>query len=153
MQVVSYTRYVRVSPKKIKFLIRGIKGMKPKDALTRLTFMKEKTTHILAKAIKTALSDAVNNYKLLEDNLVFVSIETGKGPMLKRWQPVARGMAHQIKKRTSNLKIVLEEKKTEKVPTEIQEGKIVKEEAVEAKKPEVIKEQPRSVKKERVKKA
>ena len=85
--------------------------MKPQDAVDRLSGGYAKGYILFAKAIKSALSDSVNNYKLDKDSLTFKSLEVGKGPHFKRWQPVARGMAHQIKKRTTHLKIVLEEKK------------------------------------------
>jgi len=99
-----------MSPKKAKFLADSIKKMKPADAIDRLTFGKEKGFILFAKAIKSALSDSENNYKLDKNSLFFKSLEVGKGPHLKRWQPVARGMAHQIKKRMTHLKIVLEER-------------------------------------------
>ncbi len=128
MQVISYSKYLRMSPKKAKFLADSIKKMKPTDAIYRLTFGKEKGFILFAKAIKSALSDSENNYKLDKNSLFFKSLEVGKGPHLKRWQPVARGMAHQIKKRMTHLKIVLEEKKVPRegeVPPSLPAGRQV----------------------------
>ena len=50
----------------------------------------------------------VKNLKFDEAKLRIKTIETGKGPSFKRWNPVSRGMAHSIKKRTSHIKVVLE---------------------------------------------
>lgn len=111
MQVISTTKYIRMSPKKAKFLADTIRKIAPIDAVTRLTFAKEKGAVLFSKAISQALADATNNYKLNAQDLIFKSLEVNKGPVIKRWQPVARGMAHQIKKRTTHIKIVLEEKK------------------------------------------
>jgi large subunit ribosomal protein L22 len=113
MKLITSSKYLRLSPKKTKFLVAGIKNLTPVDALSRLSITKEKSARLLSKVIKSAISNAVNNSKLSENMLVFASIEVGKGPFSKRWQPVARGMAHQIKKRTTHIKIILEEKKTE----------------------------------------
>ncbi|OGG15065.1 50S ribosomal protein L22 [Candidatus Gottesmanbacteria bacterium RIFCSPHIGHO2_01_FULL_39_10] len=130
MQIVSISRYIRISPKKAKFLANTVKKMNPQDAVERLSAGHQKGYTLFAKAIKSALSDSVNNYKLDKNTLIFKSLEVGKGPHFKRWQPVARGMAHQIKKRTTHLKIVLEEQNSKSQVTnskQIQNTKIQKE--------------------------
>lgn len=72
-------------------------------------FVTSKASRVLSDNIKIAESNAVNNLKLNKNALVIKTIEIGKGPFLKRWQAVSRGMAHQIKKRTTHVKVVLEE--------------------------------------------
>lgn len=109
MEAVAYTKYIRVSPKKIRFLARSIKGFSPGEARDRLLFVTSKAARILSDNIKMAEANAVNNLKLNKSALRIKTIEIGKGPFLKRWQPVSRGMAHQIKKRTTHVKVVLEE--------------------------------------------
>lgn len=109
MEAVAHTKYIRISPKKIRFLGRALKGLRPDEARERLIFMSGKAARILSDAIKTAQYNATNNLKLSSDNLRIKTIEIGKGPFLKRWQPVSRGIAHQIKKRTSHIKVTLEE--------------------------------------------
>lgn len=109
MEAVAHTKYIRISPKKIRFLGNALKGLSPIEARDRLMLRSEKAARILSDAIKTAQYNAINNLKLSSDNLRIKTIETGKGPFLKRWQPVSRGIAHQIKKRTSHIKVTLEE--------------------------------------------
>ena len=48
-------------------------------------------------------------------NLVIKEIIINKGPFFKRWQPVSRGMAHPIKKRTSHIKVLIAEKSETKL--------------------------------------
>lgn len=79
-------------------------------AVDKLNLEAGKRGNILVKVIKSALANAKNNNKLDANNMVIKSIEVLKGPFAKRWQPVSKGMAHSIKKRTAHLKIVLTEK-------------------------------------------
>lgn len=121
MQIVSTSRYIRISPKKASFLADSIKKLTPKAAVAVLSLSRDKSSIVLSKAIKQALSDATNNYKLNENNIIFNGIVILKGPFFKRWQPVARGMAHQIKKRTTHIKIILKE--SDKAPKEVSGSK------------------------------
>lgn len=109
MQSSSYLKYIHISSKKIKHLGQTTVGLAPQEAIDRLLIMKDKRGRTLALAIKSALANATNNQKLDSKHLKIASIEILKGPFYKRWQPVSRGMAHQIKKRTSHIKVVLKE--------------------------------------------
>lgn len=109
MSMISDTKYLRVSPKKVKSTARNISGLNTTVALEKLLFANTKASRMLTKTIKSAVANAVNNFKKNADNLIIRSISVNKGPVLKRWQPVSRGMAHKIKKPTSHIKIVLEE--------------------------------------------
>lgn len=104
------TRYVRLSPKKAEVIARTIKKMSPQLALETLVRTREKQANLFSKVIGAAISDAVQNKKMNKDELVFDSIQVTKGPAFKRWTPVARGIAHPIKKRTTHIKIILKEK-------------------------------------------
>lgn len=112
MILVSNFKYLRISPKKIKELSGSVQGFMPEDAISSLLFTGNKSGRILAKAIKSSMSNATNNLKLNAKDLRIKTIEILKGPIYKRWQPVSRGMAHQIKKRTAHIKVILEEKQT-----------------------------------------
>lgn len=109
MKSTTYIKYLRVSPKKMRELAGALKGLTPVQALDRLLLISGKAGQILAKCIKSAQANAVNGLKMSQDKLRISSIEVGKGPFFKRWNPVSRGMAHQIKKRTSHIKVTVEE--------------------------------------------
>ena len=114
MSITTNTKYLRVSPKKVKSTARNISGLNTRAALAKLLFTNTKASRILTKTINSAVANAVNNLKKNADNLLIKTISVNKGPALKRWQPVSRGMAHRIKKPTSHIKIVLEEIQTVK---------------------------------------
>lgn len=110
MEAISYIRYLRSSPRKLREWAKVLHGLSPQVAISRLTLKSDKAGRLLILAVKSAMANATNNKKAVEANLRIKTIEIGKGPMFKRWQPVSRGMAHSIKKRTSHIKVVLEEK-------------------------------------------
>lgn len=114
MEATASIKYMHISPKKIRELSRAVVGLKTQFALDRLSLLTDKGSKLLSKAIKSAQSNAVNNLKLPLDTLKIKTIETGKGPFLKRFNPVSRGMAHAIKKRTSHIKVVVEEIQSKK---------------------------------------
>lgn len=114
MEVTADLKYLHISPKKIKELGKISVGLRPSIAIERLTIAKEKGGTLLAKCLKSAYDNAINTHKLDGTKLRVKSIQILKGPYLKRFRPVSRGMAHSIKKRTTHVKVVLatiEEKK------------------------------------------
>jgi len=58
----------------------------------------------------SAVANAENNFGLDKDNLYVYEVIVGAGPTLKRWMPKAFGRAGEILKRTSKIKLVLEER-------------------------------------------
>lgn len=114
MQISAQIKYLRFSPKKLKALGKIITGQKAQEVIDRLGFAKDKGSKLIHKALKSAYYNAVNNLKKDGSTLRVKTVEIGKGPLIKRWQPVSRGMAHQIKKRMSHIKVTLEETIKEK---------------------------------------
>lgn len=109
MDIKAETKYLRISSKKLKALAKAVVGLSADQAMDRLLLAKDKGERVLQRVLKTAYADAKNNFKLDGANLKIKSVEILKGPIMKRWQPVARGVAHQIKKRMSHIKVTLEE--------------------------------------------
>jgi large subunit ribosomal protein L22 len=84
--------------------------MNASAALVQLQHVVKKTSEPLEKLLNSALSNAENNFGLDVDNLFVSSILVGEGAKLKRWLPRAQGRATLILKRTSHIKLELEEK-------------------------------------------
>lgn len=118
MKAEATHKYLRISPKKIRELAQTVIGLHPAEAMDRLSVLSDKSSGFLMIAIKSVLSNAVNNMKMNTDSLRITTIEILKGPHFKRWQPVSRGMAHSIKKRTTHLRIVVEDSKINEVKSE-----------------------------------
>jgi large subunit ribosomal protein L22 len=112
MQVQAITKYVRISPQKANEVARIIRGMNAAAALDTLQFVPRKAARIIRKTLHSAVANAEYEAKkegvaLDVNDLVVKSAEVGSGPVIKRWQAVARGSAHPILKRTSHIKVVV----------------------------------------------
>lgn len=107
MNITAEIKYLRISPKKLKALSKVVIGLSPQNAIDRLLLVSDKAGKLMLSVIKSAQANAQNNLKLNAATLKIKTVEILKGPTMKRWQPVSKGMAHQIKKRMSHIKVVL----------------------------------------------
>ena len=91
-----------------------IKGKKADIALRDLEFSRKRIAKDVSKTVKSAISNAENNYQYDIDNLFIKEAYVGKSLVMKRFRPRAKGRASPIKKPFSRITIVLEEKKEKK---------------------------------------
>ena len=110
MEVRAIEKYIRVSPRKVRLLMREIKGKKVEEALNLLTFAPQKGAPILRKLINSAVANAGQYPDMDVDRLFIKQIVANEGPTLKRFRPRAMGRATRIRKRSSHLTIILDEK-------------------------------------------
>lgn len=96
-------KYVRISPKKVNVVAGLVRNKKVKTALAELKFLNKKPAQEVYKAVKSASANAVNNFAQKEEELVIKSLLIVPGPTLKRINPVSRGRARRILKRTSHI--------------------------------------------------
>lgn len=108
MEIIAKSEFVRTSPRKLNLVAQTIQGLKASYALEVLKNLNKKAAGFLLLTLKQGIGNAVNNFKLDKESLVIKKLEIGKGPILKRGQPVSRGRWYPILKRTSHIKIVLE---------------------------------------------
>lgn len=108
MEISSETKFIKVTPRKMRLLVDAVKPLSPKLALENLGMLNKSGSKILIKIIKSALSNAVNNNKLDENKLKFKRFDVSEGVRIKRFRPVSRGVAHGYKHRTTHVRVVLE---------------------------------------------
>jgi len=121
MKVISKLKDLRIAPRKVRLIADLIRRKKAEEAQTILAFTIKRGSRPLLKLLKTALADAKNNFQLDAANLYISKITVDEGPILKRWRPRSRGMAYPIKKRTSQITLILEEIETGRKIKEIKE--------------------------------
>jgi len=113
MDVVSVTKYAKISPTKVRDLARKITGMPVSEALQVTDFSERKGAFLLSKTLKSAVANAENNAKLAVDELRVKEAIIDEGPSLRRYWPRARGMVSPIKRRTSHIRVVVTDGKDE----------------------------------------
>ncbi len=109
MEVRAVSKYVRISPQKVRKLVDAVKGKPVESALDILKFMPLKAAGLVEKAMRSAVANADQNPDVDVDLLVVRNIIADQGPTLKRFRARARGRGTRILKRTSHITVILSE--------------------------------------------
>src|SRR5215510_1446697 len=102
-------RYVRSSARKARLVLEHIRGLPATDAEAVLKFQTRAVARDAGKVLKSAMSNAENNFGHDAEDLVVVAAFADEGPTLKRWRARARGRVNRIRKRTCHITIVVAE--------------------------------------------
>ena len=105
IRVVS--KYVRMSPSKIRRVLRQIQGKSYKDALMILEFLPYASCEPIIKVLRSAVANAKHNKGFDETNVIIKSAFANQGPTMKRFRPRAQGRAYRILKATSHITIIV----------------------------------------------
>jgi large subunit ribosomal protein L22 len=103
------TRLLRVSPRKLNEVASGIRGKKVDTALADLTFSRRRIAQDVKKTLESAIANAENNHDLDINALVVAEAYVGKGIVMKRWTPRARGRVGRIKKPFSQITVIVKQ--------------------------------------------
>jgi large subunit ribosomal protein L22 len=109
MEVKAKLRFTRIAPRKARLVADLIRGKKSEEALSVLTFTPKAAARIIIKLLKSAVANATQK-KIDVDRLYVKTIMVDQGPTMKRFMPRAMGRATPIRKRTSHITIVLDER-------------------------------------------
>lgn len=108
-QVHAESKYIPGSPIKARRVVNVVRGMYADEALEVLQLMPQAAARPIAKAIKSAVANAEENFGLSREDLVIAEIVANSGPM-RPWRRFgARGRFKPIRRRTSHIRVVLEE--------------------------------------------
>ncbi len=110
MEVKARLRCARISPRKARLVADLVRGKRSEEALNILSFTKKASAKILIKLLKSAIANATQKKTIDIDRLYVKQIMVDQGPTMKRFQPRALGRATTIRKRTSHINIVLDER-------------------------------------------
>ena len=97
-EAMAKTRLLRTSPQKLNLVAAMIRGKKVEKALSDLTFSKRRIANDVKKTLQSAIANAENNHNLDVDELIVAEAWVGKGLVMKRGRPRARGRFGRIHK-------------------------------------------------------
>ena len=103
-------RNIRISPQKLNLVAETIRGQNAEAALIGLTFSQRRISGTVKKCLQSAIANAENNHELDVDRLIVAKADVGKGLVMKRWRPRARGRTGRIMKPFSHLTIIVRER-------------------------------------------
>lgn len=140
MDVKVSTKYLKISPRKLRLVVNLVRGKDAIKAKEILTFIPKKGARMVVSLLDNALA-IVKTSEVSTDGFYIKSIACGDGPRLKRGTPVSKGRMAPITKRQSHLQLVLsdeakakKEKKNAKEVKEVEKTQEVKVEEKTAKK-------------------
>jgi large subunit ribosomal protein L22 len=92
-------------------VIDVIRGQDVSDALDFLRNSSKAVAKTIERILNVGVSNAEDNEEITDvDNLYIKEAYVDQGPTMKRFRPRAMGRATRIRKRTSHITIILEEK-------------------------------------------
>jgi len=109
METVAVAKYIRMSPQKIRLVADLIRGKKVEEALNILSFTPKASAPLISKVLKSAIANAGQKKGVDVDTLMVKHISVDEGPTMKRYRARAMGRGATIFKRSSHIKIVVEE--------------------------------------------
>lgn len=103
-------RFARIAPRKARYVMDLVRNQRAEVALETLRFTHRRAAPMIAKVIRSAIANAVQEGGANAERLFISHATVDEGPTWKRFRPRARGMAFPILKRTSHLNIVVSER-------------------------------------------
>lgn len=120
LEASATARGLKGSPQKAQLVLDLIRGKSISAALESLQFCKKRLATPTRKVLLSAIANAEHNNQLNLDKLVVARAYADKGPVLKRFNPRARGRAAPLLKHKCHITVVVAEKeaavKADKAP-------------------------------------
>ena len=110
MEVKASLSYARVGAQKARLVADLVRGKNVGEAIKTLTFLNKKTALMLKKIIESAVANAEHKKVIDVDNLYVKTVWVDAGPVFKRFRPRAQGRAFGIRKKTSHINVILDER-------------------------------------------
>ncbi len=111
MEAKAISKFIRISPRKVRQVVDLIRGKKVNEALAILRYTPKRASDAVTKVVKSAAANAENNLQLDKDELIVTACFVDQGPTYKRYQPRAMGRADILRKRTSHITVIVGDKK------------------------------------------
>ena len=103
-------KYARISARKVKIVADLIRGKNVDEALAIVKFTPKASSEVIEKLLKSAIANAENNHNMDVSKLYVAEIYANQGETMKRIRAATQGRANRIRKRTSNITVVLKER-------------------------------------------
>ncbi|MBI4610549.1 MAG: 50S ribosomal protein L22 [Candidatus Rokubacteria bacterium] len=117
MRTQAVSRFVRVSPRKARLVLRELQGRSVGEALGLLQYVPRAAARLVEKTLRSAIANAEHNHQVRNlDDLRIAKAVADRGPVIKRIQPRAMGRAFFIRHRTSHITVVLSDEVPQPAP-------------------------------------
>jgi len=111
MEATAQSKYLRMSPQKVRLVVDLIRGQDAGEALNILRFTKKRATREVEKVLRSAIANAEQKSENVDvDRLVVAKAYVDDGPRAKRIRPAPMGRAYRYQRRMSHVTVVVEER-------------------------------------------
>lgn len=110
MQVLAKTKFTGISAQKTRLIVDEVRGRQAEQALAVLSYMPQSAAKVVAKTIKSALANAVENFGYDSKDMYITNIYADDAPIRKWRRFGARGRFKPWLRRSSHVTVVLEER-------------------------------------------
>ncbi len=110
METRAVAKYLRLSSRKVRLSADLIRGKQVEEALNILAHTPKQGAKAVSKVVHSALANARQNKSIDVDTLFVKTVYVNQGPTLKRFRPMPMGRAGRIRKRTSHITVILDER-------------------------------------------
>jgi large subunit ribosomal protein L22 len=114
LEAKAVEKYIKMSPRKIKYVIDIVKKKSVEQAIGLLSLTPKAAAVHVKKAIQSASANALENfkdYKVAEDDLFIKEIFVTQGPTQKRFKPRAKGRADRVLKKSAHITVFVSDGK------------------------------------------
>lgn len=108
MEFRAKTKFVRVSPYKLRPIADIVRGKSIPFALAWLETHRVQRVRPIQKLIKSAVANAQQNGEIAENKLMIKELCVDQGPIIDYFKPGAQGRANPQRKRLSHIKVILQ---------------------------------------------
>lgn len=110
MEVRAVYKFTGISAQKTRLVVNEMRGRQAQEALDILQHMPQSAAKVVYKTVKSALSNATENFGLDEEDMYISQIFADEAPR-RRWRRFgARGRFKPWIRRSSHVTVVLEER-------------------------------------------
>lgn len=107
MEYQAKHRFADMGARKIRQFADLIRGRMADEALELLRFYPNRGARLVEAVLKSAMGNAEDRGARDKDELVVLESKVDGGPIMKRFQPRARGSAFPIKRRYAHIVVTL----------------------------------------------
>ncbi len=100
--------FVRIAPRKVRYVIDKIRSKSVRDAQTILSGSPRRAGEILVKLLGQAVDAAKKNSQIEAEHLIVSKVLADGGPSMRRFRAASMGRAGMFRKRTSHITIELD---------------------------------------------
>ena len=109
MDFTATSRFLHITPRKGMLVADLVRGRSLNEAYTVLSGTKKRGAVFLRKLLNSAQHNATDRDAKIDPDALFIKeIVVGRGPIMKRFHPRAKGRGCPILKRMSHFRVVLE---------------------------------------------